>query len=493
MADTDVAQSISPQWVDSFIDVRREMDLWIAASIEFQSHVPFLGGHDEGAFIASWLCHYQLTKDPAIIAFARSLRDRFAEWAQTHLTHGFYPDGEVHHQTEIFNSFLLRLWRVAPDDRTADLILDAAEHIGNWVPGMREWYDWEEDRFLSYHVGTEQAEHAESAGVEVPDHFRLIQLALGAFLISDDLKYLDLCIRWTRRWATAILDSPEALPRAILSGPAEDDALIAEAGGGSHAGPGKTGRVEPYIAAGAMDVLLDLYKLVGDPLYANAARILTATLVEELPDPYANPAGALVHRYRLDVGDVTFDAKARSALVAIPAAPPGVPIMILEEPASAPIPGIGKRADMIRWAYRDEDGAILPEESPAPSALMLGYQITGIGLLAARAMETAAGRLRLARQALRDGRQHGCAARSVAAVVSGHGRDAGYGSVTGCFYALAHGAIKFVGQECPAVELTEPDAPLPVDAAALTRCGPGDPPVTTIWRDGKLASLETPE
>ena len=481
----------SPAWANGFVALRQEMDAWIAASSQFHKHVPFLGVHDEGSFIASWLCHYQLTRDPGIIEFARFLRDGFAQWAESNLLHGFFPEGEVHHQTEIFNNFLLRLWHVAPDDLTAKLILDAAEHIGNWVPGLPEWYDWNEDRFLGWHIGTERA--GDDDPFEVPDHFRLIQLALGAYLICGDDRYLDLSTRWTTRWASAIIADPDEPLDAMLAEGVANASIVRAAQGAAHAGPGKAGKVEPYVAAGAIDVLLDLHSITDDPLYANAARVLCALLVDELADPHSNPPGAILHRYRLQTQDTSLDARILGQLAGASGQPSGAPVMLVDEIARGPIPGIGKRSDMVRWGYREEDGSLVPEDAPSPSALMLGYQITGSTDFADRALTMAAGRLRLARQSLRDGRRHGCSARSIGAVASGHGRDSGYGNVTGCFYALAHGAVKHVGHERPALSLTDGDAGLPAEAAALTRVIPGVPPTAALWCDGQLSAVTAPD
>ncbi|MEN6345611.1 MAG: hypothetical protein ABFE16_09895 [Armatimonadia bacterium] len=482
---TDAPQGVAqPAWIRSFISLRHEMDEWIAASLPVHSRVPYLGIHDEGAFAASFLCHYQLTRDPAILDFARYLRGEFARWAQDHFVHGFAPRGEVHHQTEIFTTFLLRLWHVDPDDQTAELILDAAEHLGNWVPGIPAWYDWDSDRFLGWHLGTCETQ---DEGFEVADHFRLIQLALGAYLISEDDRYLDLSRRWVTRWAGAIVEAEDEPPNVRFQGtPSVSHPLIETARGSQHAGSGRLGLIEPFVAAGAIDVFLDLYQLTGDALFANAARVLCAPLVEDIADPYSNPPGVLLQRYRLESADTSFDAQVGTALAGVSQEDSGKLVMMLEEPAEGPVRGIGKRSDMIRWAYREDDGLLRPEESPSPSALMLAYQISGSDAYAARALNLAASRLRLARPALTDGRLHGCSGRSVAAVASGHGRDSGYGNVTGSLYPLAYGAVKFVGQERPAVKLLPDGGGLPAEAAALTRRNPVVPPTVALYKDGQL-------
>lgn len=476
----------APRWVASFQHLRGEMDRWIAHGVERQRPVPFSGGHDEGSFLASWLCHYQLTRDPTILKFARQLRDQFAAWAADHLLHGFYPQGEVHHQTELHNCFLLRLWHVAPDERTAGLILDAAEHIGNWVPGVPPWFDWDTNQFLGYHIGTACPQDPETMPFEVPDHFRLAQLALGAHVVSGDARYLELCTRWARRWATAILDSEGTLPITLPEcGRSEPTA----AAGGLGAAP-RTLAVEPYVAAGAVDVLLDLYCLTGEAIWANASRVLCALLVEEVADPYANAAAALLHRYRVTVKDTTFDAQIMGAVAGAATDPPGPPAMVLDQVAPPVVPGIGRRRDMVRWYCRDEGGNLIPDQRPSPAALMLAYQIGGSTGLAARSMEMAGTRLTLAIDALQDGREHGCGGRSIAAVASGNGREGGYGNVTGCFYALAHGALRFVGQERPAVTLTPGEGGLPPDAAALTRSTPELPITALVWYGGEVWTVE---
>jgi hypothetical protein len=475
----------APTWAGPSMQLRREMDAWIASSLAMQEHVPFLGVHDEGSFVASWLAHYLLTHDGAILQFARRLRDGFAAWSEGHLHHGFAPEGEAHHQTEFFTQFLVRLWHVAPDDLTGALIADAAEHVGNWVEGIPQWYDTERNVFRAWHVGTVRTGEE---GFEVPDHFRLIQLALAGFAVTQDQRYLDLSLRWVGRWAEEIVASEPEPPTSLVTGPgAVDPAVLETARGVAHAGGGRAGLVEPFVAAGAVDVLLDLYELSGPALLANAARVLCAALADEIADPYANPPGALLHRYRLVTGDTSLDRRILGALSALPEETADRMAMVLEEPSPGPVPGVGKRSDMVRWAYRDEGGGLREETCPAPSALMLAYEITGSVEYASRALELAARRLRLARQAMGDGRTHGCGGRSVSAVASGHGRDAGYGNVTGCLYPLALGATRRLGHERAAVEI--PGGALAADAAMLVRCDPGQAPVGALWQDGRTTPL----
>jgi hypothetical protein len=96
-----------------------------------------------------------------------------------------------------------------------------------------------------------------------------------------------------------------------------------------------------------------------------------------------------------------------------------------------------------------------PEESsePTPPAWALAWAITGDDQYAAQAFGTAATRLETAMRSLKDGREHGCAARTISAVASGHGRDDRWGDVNSILGPLTLGSVRFGGAETPAIEI----------------------------------------
>jgi len=259
-----------PHWAAAFFAVRREMHQWITDALHRHASIPYSGGHDEGSFIASWLTDHLLFGDERVLDFARFLRDGFAEWSREHQLHGFYRTGEAHHQTEIYNCFLARLWAVAPDELTAELLVDAAHHVGNWVEGFPPWYDWDEHRFLSWRIGTETVGTGVHAGYEVPDHFRLIQLALVAYRITGEQRYLDLSCGYADRWSREILSAPPDRPPIVsISGETSaTDQEMRRAAGIAHNREGGLDLVEPHVAAGTIDVLLDLYETTTEQRYA---------------------------------------------------------------------------------------------------------------------------------------------------------------------------------------------------------------------------------
>ena len=544
-----------PEWAGAFYDARDQMRAWVNDSLRRNRPVPYHGGHDEGTFISSWFGFHRLFGCPEAIDFARHMRDGFSEWSREHLKHGFYPEGEAHHQTEIFTFFLCRLWRVAPDDETAELIVDAAHHIGNWVEGFPRWYDPDECRFLSWRIGTESVGSGAQAGYEVPDHFRLLQMALVARAITGEQRYLDLCTDYADRWAEAIINSPVDQPPTIIrSGESEADREdVMSAVGAHHQGDSPLERVEPHVPAGTVDVLLDLYEITGEQRYADASRRICEALLPALTDPYSNPPGALLTRYRTATGDRSLDEVASERLRAgiqetlagldgmlkflkqtrvsgyaltaarlyaslsdnpfaedlledyadryerlvgerpITGTRAETPALIVETLNITPVAGIGKRRDMVRWGWESASGSLRQTFALPPPSLMAGYMIEGDELLATRALQTVATRMALASTSLRDGRDHGCAGSTIGAVASGHGRDGGYGNVTGAFFPLAAGMVRRLCQEEPLVRYrqSEDQEYLPDSVAALVRSLPAAGAEVLLWNDSdEPVSLE---
>ena len=86
--------------------------------------------------------------------------------------------------------------------------------------------------------------------------------------------------------------------------------------------------------------------------------------------------------------------------------------------------GVGKRQDMLLWL---EDGQ---PRRHNPITLALAAEIDNDEALATQALDLAHAYFQLARQTLPDGRDHGCAARTISAVARGHGRENHAGMTT---------------------------------------------------------------
>ena len=115
---------------------------------------------------------------------------------------------------------------------------------------------------------------------------------------------------------------------------------------------------------------------------------------------------------------------------------------------------------MIHWAEWHADGSTTPAREPSTAALTLAYQVTGDAGYAARALDTAARKLAMARRVLRGGREHADMGGAVCSVAAGHGRNWGTGAVTGCYGPLLLGTCDRMGAVTPRIELSDRPAGL---------------------------------
>jgi len=449
-----------PDWAKIELNLRKQIELWIEAAIRRHRRVPWTGGHDEGTFLSSWFCFHVLTGDSAIVEFLRWFRDGFLDWAAREFHHGYYPTGEVHHQPETFLIFLTRMLHLEPDHRpTLEAMEDAAHHIGNWVEGIPDWYDWQEHRFRSYRIGSKVVAAAPPDDYEVPDHCRLAQIALVTYLATGKARYLDLVRDYADKWRGLIMARDGVIPGRIGS-PARQEAqpeTPAEA-------------VELHVAAGSIDMFMDLFLVTGEKRYLDPVRKMAPVLLEAMRDPYSEPPGALLSRYRLLSGDCSFDERAMELISSMPEVNDVASHLLIHDSKPLPHPaGIGRRLDDTRWGYRRRDDGIAEETGPSPASLYLAFAITGDVAYAKRALAKVRARFSLARKFLKDGREHGCTGGTVGALASGHGRCFGTGHLTSVFYPLVLGSVRFCNSEVPAVRYSSANGTLglPEGVAAL--------------------------
>ena len=479
---------VAPDWAREELALRRVMGHWIDRSIRTQRQIPYRGGkrgHDEGSFTASWCGYYLLTGDPEVLGFLRWLRDQHLAYSELHQHHGYDEWGEVHHQTEHYMMFLTRLWHLCKGDhRTIRAIEDAAHHAGNWVDGIPDWYDWESHRFRSWSLGTRLVQSYPPYDFNVPDHFKVIQMALTAYLATEKARYLGLCCDYAGMWADLILEAGADTPPSVLFSTkmsrSERERLYTGLKGFGvpvvrwyYDAPRYT-RTELHVAAGSLEVMLDLHRITGERSYAEAVEKMLPPIIEAIADPDAEIPAMVLAKYRWITGDRSYDATLMERIV--PRQEQDLSRTVLLSGAvheRQPIVGrIGRRIDQVRWGYQREDGSIMLEAGPSPASLMLGYEITGDVALATRALAKARRRMELAIFALRDGREHGCAAHSVHSVAAGHGRATGAGCVTTTLYPFALGAHRYMASEWPTVRYNRADGSLGLPDGVAARWQP---------------------
>jgi len=359
---------------------------WAYACIDRYRSAPATDVHDQATYATAWAPYVEATEDPHVLGFLKELRDRirdhFVATDQWH--HGYWRAQEAHHGTEHFELFLGTLYRLDPEDsETKTQLIDAVEHIGNWVPDIPRWFDEERGLFRSMYLGTEVVRTEPGMNLNVPDHLRLVNLCLLAHEVSGDDRYLTFADIYARRWADAIVGC-EQLPIGLT--------------------PDGTG------------ALLSLWTLTGEAVYREAVERVLSVLATQLSDPDAGPAADALRTYRQSTEDDRYDA---AILAAYGTCASGRdPLAICEIGIEPDIQrperprGVGKRSDMPNWF---EDGA---PRRHNPITLSVVAEIRGDAGLATRALDLARTYLELARETLPDGRHHGCAANTVSAVAT---------------------------------------------------------------------------
>lgn len=475
--------------------LRKEMSRWLSQSILMDGPGRHGGGEDEANYALTWFPHYLITADKMIAERFRSLLADLENWVKTEGFHGYEPKAEAHHGTEPFLLFLPRYLGLFPDDKIArSLLEDAAHHIGNWIDEIPDWYDYEKGCFYSYKIGTRVVGQGGRYAYETAEHFRFIHIALAAYRVLGDDRYLEWSLQYGKRRAQLILDADEERMPVLWdtngNGLYASDLTTGEqkrmAANGHHVPGDPLAGTENLLASGAIYVLGDLFLLSGDEIFRQAARKIVRPLIDELLDPYADPGAAAVGYYRWTFKDDSLDSMIEKILRRIPPESDAKLAMIFPQERRRRESGVGKRNDMVYWGLWSDGmspavssnnisgncsawiakskplvaGAELgfqiePIQEPSTATLTLAYQMTGKLDFVRRALKSAATKLMMARRVLRGGREHSDMGGAICSVAAGHGRNWGQGAVTGCYGPLLLGTREIQSRVTPMIEVKD--------------------------------------
>ena len=432
---------------NGYTTLRSEMGRWLKQSMMLDPPGPNNGGEDEANYALSWFPHYLITGNATVLQHFDMLKAALIGWVKRDCVHGYEPKAEAHHGPEPFLLFLPRYIGLMPEDAEAiTLLTDAAEHIGNWVPEIPPWYDYDRDTFIGYNIGSRDVTNEEKDAYEMAEHFRFIHIAIAAYRVTGEERYLTWALRYGRKRAERLIAAPDPMPLLwTLDGEGFDEAAVNAKNlhrlvASSHHIPGDPlAGIEVLLASGAIYALGDLYLLSGEEIFKTAAKRIVEPLVTSLSDPYNDPAAAALSYYRWTFEDTDFDAAICAGLEDLPDEPPELLALIFPQETRRREPGVGKRADMAYWGEWSDDGSVRPIQEPSTATLTLAYQVTGEIVYAMRALRSAATRLNIARRVLRGGREHADMGGAVCSIAAGHGRNWGQGAVTACYGPLLLG------------------------------------------------------
>jgi hypothetical protein len=391
-----------------------------------------------------------------------------------------------------------------PNDKKASSLLeDAAHHIGNWVDDVPAWFNWEENHFVGYRIGSVDVENDEKTKVELAEHFRFIHIALAAHRVTGEGRYLDWAVAYGRKRAQQICNvEGDRLPLMWdHSGrPIFQETLIKSQGGmaaQNHHVPGDPlVGAEVLLASGAIYVLGDLYEETGESVFLAAAKRIAELMIDQLLDPYGDPGAAALIYYRWTFSDTSLDARIENKISSMSDEEVGELAMLFPEHRKRTQPGVGKRMDMTFWGVWQDDGSVGPTQEPSTSALTLAYQMTGNLDFARRALQQAERKLTVSRRVLRGGREHADMGGAVCSAAAGHGRNWGWGAVTGCYGPLMLGTREVKSAVVPMVKVESyGKMNLPDDILTLVRPDCSGAAAVTVYNGGDKShrlTLHTP-
>jgi hypothetical protein len=402
-----MSEKEAPGWATNELTLRKTVGEWVEEAMRRQELVPWHGITDEGTFTESWGGYYLLTGDRKILEFMYKLRDGFLEWGDRTgaLYHGYYAEGDAHHQPETWIFFLGHLWWLEKNRRNVEVLEDAAHHIGNWVKDVPEWYDWENHCFRGGYpaIGTRVVREYPPYNYEAPTFFRFIQMALNAYLATGKRRYLRFSRDYADKWCDLIL-KPGLPPSNLYPAGYSMEERTKLYAATSHRRV-EEGDLSHYGSGHVPDVLIDLYALTKEKRYLEAAMKLLELFRDDTDVPNVCPYCAwTLAKSRKLTGDTSYDEAAIKKVSPLMEKP--LPTILLYE-------GPAARRGM-KYAYRNPSGVI--EECKVPAwywwgatqNLVLAYQISGDLRFLNRAMTLTERTLRLAKPWLRDGREHGC-------------------------------------------------------------------------------------
>lgn len=442
--------------------LRQEVEAWLKQSLRLDPAGPHGGGEDEANYALTFLQHSLVTASPSAKELFRTLLSELAGWVQRDAPDGYESEAEAHHGPEPYILFLSRYAGLFPGDELARaLLVDAGRVVLGQAPNQPTWYDVARRTFLNWRLGTRQVGGPETA-FENAEHVRFLHLGIAAHRAAPEQPLLDWIVSYGSHWAERLLAcDPNRFPLLwTLDGDPLFEAdlhtkhhhTLACA---THHLPGDPlVGLETLLASGVCQAMLDLRELTGDEQFAQAARRIALPAAELLADPYAEPAADAVRQYRQATGDTSLDEVILKALSGAEPTP-GELVLLVPEQVRRADPGVGRRADMLRWGILRDDGGVEPLTEPCPAALAVRFHLTGHVPDAAWATAAAARRLAIARRVLRGGREHADMGGAVCSISAGHGRDWGCGAVTGTYGPLVLGTRERLGCCAPLLEISD--------------------------------------
>ena len=485
MADNDY------DWATEQVALRKTVQHHIERAIFRNEKRRWAGLHDEATFVMPWFEYHRLTGSKEILDFLLLILEYSREWQAQAFHHGYWKDGEAHHQSETFLNHLCHYWPITGAAEHIEIVEDAAHHVGNWVDGIPPWYDYEHNRFRSWFCGTKTVRD------QVPDNFenmecwRYILIGLNAWQANGNDRYIELARTYGRSWQREILQTGHVvrLFRFPIDDLDEIERTYFVEGNwrlnrhrechhyANRYGADWEKGLEAYKAvygyAGIMTrALLDLWKLTGEDIWRQMVQRMVEIPAEKWG--HKGPAGRLS---AYEMTEVTGDESwAERAAAAVDRNIDPLPDCFISVPHPDGRKDGWQRSSINKFALSQPDGSAVPYPASNAGALLAAGTYLDDLDLHARAYRLAATQLEIALPVMRDGWEHGC---------GGSGFLAGpAGQATGALNAATMAPTHVAGKHQPGVLYSTEGAPgLPDCVAAV--CRPRPTPRVTLANTGR--------
>jgi len=306
-----------PQWVTHQLNLRKWMDGWVDDMIMNHGTMPWRHGHDEGIFTRTLPAFYMLSGYAPALEFSQKLCTEFIDSPLTEacdcfLTkedmvpfkdrklvskwHGYQEEWScLCHGPENFSWFLAHLAHISKDPKYIAALEDYAEHLGNWSPEVPDWYNWEEHRFVSCHLGTKVVRAHAPYDYDSDTHIRAMTVAMNAYSLTGNQRYLDLVVNWMEKWADLIMKAgPEGFRVKVYPVPDEQVEGLYGEFGSLH-----TTTVEYQLG----HMMLDIVRAGASRAFLEPVKKMIALGI----DRHDWAMGQLIAKYRMVSGDTQFD------------------------------------------------------------------------------------------------------------------------------------------------------------------------------------------
>ena len=407
---------------------------------------------DNANYCISLFHDYLIDPNESNKNFLFYMGNKLINWAENHLHRGYFKMEDVHHGSELFLGFLPRYIDLFPDNLKAkELIVNVSKLIGNWDKETEDWYNYSQKNFNSWYFGSDGISHIDNYKFNTADHLRFVHIALLAWHIASDQKYLDWSIDYSKRFAEKIIFTKETIPVAWNCEWKEffsKDMINPEekflASNHHHFKDDPLSGVENLIASGFIFIFGELYQITNDNIFLEASKKIINNLIPIIDHPYSDNVGTIISYYRNTFSDYYFDKLVLDSISNLKPYDDSEIMLTFPQNQIIKRPGIGNRKDMIYW-YLFNDFKPKEFTEPSTSYFSLLYNITGKIKYAERALRTAAKKIKIASSILRLGSEHSDSGKHFSSIVSGHGRNWGIGSVTGCYTKLIIGSNENLG------------------------------------------------